>query len=282
MMITSALIDVAVRRRHRARPDPLEQRRDARGVAQARAVVDVVGVEAGADQLLEEVGLLVGALGRPKAGDRPGSAVGVDLGEPPRDEVERLVPARLAERRHHLVVVDESAGLAPALRPSAGLVAADVHRQRPLRVGVLAPDQRLREPLRGGRVVPAVAALDAQPALGPGLRAALGERDRLALVVDVVGERAADAAVRAHRVDLPELLAGLDRYAADRLVGQRARSGTRPRTRRRSRTTTRPSGRSGRTRSGSCSPCRCGRSRRCPGCRRRRARSGRTGCRRRG
>ena len=51
--------DVAVGRRHRAGPDPLEQRRHARGVAQARAVIDVVGVKAGANQLLEEVGLLV-------------------------------------------------------------------------------------------------------------------------------------------------------------------------------------------------------------------------------
>ena len=62
--------DVAVGRRHRTRPDALEQRGDARGVAQPRAVVDVVGAEAGADQLLEEVGLLVGALRRAEAGDR--------------------------------------------------------------------------------------------------------------------------------------------------------------------------------------------------------------------
>ena len=66
--------DVAVGRRHRARADALEQRRDARGVAQPRAVVDVVRAEARADQLLEEVGLLVGALRRAEAGDRAGAA----------------------------------------------------------------------------------------------------------------------------------------------------------------------------------------------------------------
>ena len=85
--------DVAVGRRDRARADALEQRRHARRVAQPRAVVDVVGAEARADQLLEEVGLLVGALGRAEAGDRARAAVGVDLLQPRGDEVERLLPA---------------------------------------------------------------------------------------------------------------------------------------------------------------------------------------------
>ena len=85
--------DVAVGRGDRARADALEQRRDARGVAQPGAVVDVVGAEAGADQLLEEVGLLVGALGRAEAGDaRPGRARRGSRAAA-RDQVERLVPA---------------------------------------------------------------------------------------------------------------------------------------------------------------------------------------------
>ena len=58
------------RRGDRARADVLQQRRDRGGVAQPRAVVDVVGAEAGADQLLEQVGLLVRALGRAEAGER--------------------------------------------------------------------------------------------------------------------------------------------------------------------------------------------------------------------
>ena len=61
---------VAVGRGHRTGADALEQRRDRRGVAQPGAVVDVVGAEAGPDELLEEVGLLVGALRRAEAGDR--------------------------------------------------------------------------------------------------------------------------------------------------------------------------------------------------------------------
>ena len=61
---------VAVGGGHRAGADALEQRGHRGGVAQPGAVVDVVGAEAGPDQLLEEVGLLVGALGRTEAGDR--------------------------------------------------------------------------------------------------------------------------------------------------------------------------------------------------------------------
>ena len=65
---------------HRARADAFEQRRHRRGVAQARAVVDVVGAEAGAHQLLEQVGLLVASpwpsRSRPaRIGPRPGFSV---------------------------------------------------------------------------------------------------------------------------------------------------------------------------------------------------------------
>src|SRR5579864_3087237 len=48
------VLDVAEGRRDRAGSDALEQRRHAGGVAQPGAVVHVVGVEAGADELLEE------------------------------------------------------------------------------------------------------------------------------------------------------------------------------------------------------------------------------------
>src|SRR5262249_20166716 len=237
-----------------ARADALEQRGHAGRVAQPGAVVHVVGVEAGPDQLLEEVGLLVGALRRPEPGDRAGPALGVDLGQAAGDQVERLLPGRLPEVRQHLVVVDQPARLAaaalapagaPALAvagaardaagaelpalgplrqvvpvPAVAHVAADVGGQRALGVGLLAADQRQGQPLRRGGVIPAVTALDAQAALGAGLVAALGERDRPALPVHVVGQRAADAAVRADGVDLVELAARPDRYVPDRLVGQ--------------------------------------------------------------
>ena len=112
--------------------------------------------------------------------------------------------------------------MAARLAPAAAL-ALDVARERALRVGALAPDQRHRQALRRRRVVPAVAALHAQPAVVARLLAPLGERDRAALLVDVVGERAADAAVRADGIDRLELLARADRHVADRLVDQRAR-----------------------------------------------------------
>ena len=116
-----------------------------------------------------------------------------------------------------LVVVDEAAGLL-----AAAALALDVARQRPLRVGVLAPDQRRREALRRARVVPAVAALHAQAALGARLLAPVRVRDRVPLAVDVVGERAADAAVGADGVDRVELGPRPDRHVVDRLVDERA------------------------------------------------------------
>ena len=63
--------DRGERRGDRARADGLHQCRHRGGMAQPGAVVDVVGAEAGAHQLLEQIGLLVGALGRPEPGQRP-------------------------------------------------------------------------------------------------------------------------------------------------------------------------------------------------------------------
>ena len=210
--------DVAVGGRHRARAHALEQRGHARGVAQPRAVVDVVGAEARADQLLEEVGLLVRALGRAESGDGAGAALGVDPGEPLGGERQRLLPARLAEVGEDLVVVNEPAGLVPAAAP----LALDVAGQRALRVGVLAADQGRGQALRRAGVVPAVAALHAQAPLRARLLAPVGERDRVALAVDVIGERAADAAIWADGLDAVELRARPDRDGVDRLVRQRA------------------------------------------------------------
>src|SRR5208337_380146 len=128
---------------------------------------------------------------RTEAGDRGRAAGGVDLGQPPGHQVERLVPAGLAEVGHDLGVVDQAAGLAAAalLRSALFLVvwlgqlAADVSRQRALGVGLLAADQRPGEALGRRRVVPAVAALHAQPAVRAGLLPSLGEGDRAAVAV---------------------------------------------------------------------------------------------------
>src|SRR5207244_318605 len=66
--------------------------------AQASTVIHVVRAEGGADQLLEEIVILVGALGAPETGQRARTVLPLDLGEAPRHQVERLIPGRLAER----------------------------------------------------------------------------------------------------------------------------------------------------------------------------------------
>ena len=115
------------RRRHRARADALHQRGDRRGVAEPRAVIDVVAAEAGAHQLLEQIGLLVRPLGRAEPGERRCRRRGRGSARKPGGgAVERLVPARLAE-----------------MGPGVG---RDRSRRGVLRHAVLA-DQRLGQPV---------------------------------------------------------------------------------------------------------------------------------------
>ena len=63
---------------HGAGADALDQRRHRRGMAQPRAVIDVVVAEARADQLLEQISLFVRAFGRAESGD---GAVAMLLGD---------------------------------------------------------------------------------------------------------------------------------------------------------------------------------------------------------
>ncbi len=82
---------------HRAGADPFHQGGHGGGVAKTGTVVDVIGGKALADQLLEQIGFLVGALGRAEAGDArtaPGLEACLQAGSRP---VQRLVPGRLAE-----------------------------------------------------------------------------------------------------------------------------------------------------------------------------------------
>jgi hypothetical protein len=60
----------------RARAHAFEQGRHAAGMAQAGAVVHIVGTKTGAHQLLEQIGFFVAALGRAKTGQRF-SAIGI-------------------------------------------------------------------------------------------------------------------------------------------------------------------------------------------------------------
>ena len=179
-------------RGHRRRADAFHQRRDRRGVAQPRAVIDIVGAEAGAHQLLEQIGLLVRALGRAEAGERARAVAVADFDETGGGAVERLLPGRLAEMRPRIGRIDQIVGsLADA---------------------VLA-DHRLGQAVRIADIVEAEAALDAQPVLVR--RSVLAADVDELVVLDLIGELAADAAIRAHAVDLAVGLAFVDVVVVD-------------------------------------------------------------------
>ena len=171
------VVDVAHRVRYGARTDAFEQGRDRGGMAQPGAVVDVVVAEAEAHQLLEQVGLLVAALGRAEAGQRQRAVLLLDVRQAMRGKVQRLVPARLAELR------------APVGGPAG---------KRGILGRAGAADQRHGEPGRMVRIVVAVTALDAEPA-GIGRAVAAIHPDD-AVVLDPIAELAADAAIGAERI----------------------------------------------------------------------------------
>ena len=81
----------------RPRADPLEEGGDRRGVAQARAVIDVVRAEAGADEFLDEVRLFVRPLGGAEAREGPSAVPIPDAPEPGGRPIEGFFPARLTE-----------------------------------------------------------------------------------------------------------------------------------------------------------------------------------------
>ena len=139
------------RRGDGARVDAFHQRRDRRGMAQPRAVVDVVGAEAGADELLEQIGFLVGALGRAEAGQR-------------RAAVSVSGPSSARRPRRPAPLPTSPRGNASRGRPGSSCSRAALRR-------VVAADQRLGQAVRVVDVVEAEAALDAQPvARWPGRR----------------------------------------------------------------------------------------------------------------
>ena len=66
-------------------------------MTEPRAVVDVVGTEPGADQLLKQIGFFVRALGRTEASERIGPVPIPNLGNFCRHQTQRLIPGCLAE-----------------------------------------------------------------------------------------------------------------------------------------------------------------------------------------
>ena len=189
---------------HRPRADALEERDDRRGMTQARAVIDVVGAEPLADQLLDEVRLLVGALGGTEAGERRPAVPVTNGGEPARGAVQRLLPARLAEMGEEVRRVDLAIGR--------------------LRC-VVAADKRCREAVGMGHVVEAEPSLHAKTVVVGGAVAALhrGDHPTLGVVLDLIGDLAADPAVGAHALHLVEFQPAVDAgFVDERRLHQRA------------------------------------------------------------
>ncbi len=149
-------------------------------MAQPGAVIDIVGAEAGAHQLLEQIGLFVGALCGAETGQRLDALFVADPDEALGGDVERLFPGGFAEMGERIGRIDLVVGILLRIRQ---------------------PHQRFGQPMRMMDVVEAEAALDAEPVVIGRAVAALGV-DHL-LVLDLIGDLAADAAERAQRIHLP-------------------------------------------------------------------------------
>src|SRR5579885_3901570 len=113
-------------------------------MTEPRAVIDIVGAEPGAHQLLEQISLFIRAFGRTEAGERLRTVAITDPFEARRGSVERLFPRRLAEMGPGIGGVDLLVGN--------------------LRHAVLA-DHRLQQTLGIAHIVEAEATLDAEPVL---------------------------------------------------------------------------------------------------------------------
>src|SRR6187551_115944 len=166
-------------RGHRGGANAFQQRRHRRGVAEPRTVVDVIRAKAGAHQLLEKIGLFIRALGRTEAGQRTRTIAIANFFQTGSGALHCLFPRRFAEVRKWVRRIDQIVGS--------------------FRNAILA-HHRLGQALRITDVVKAEAALHAKAVLVCRTVAARYVQKRV--VLDVVGELAADAAVRAYAVDL--------------------------------------------------------------------------------
>ena len=155
-------------------------------------MIDIVGAEAGAHQLLEQIGLLVRALGGAEAGERRRAVAVADFHQALGGAVHRLFPAGLAEMRPGIGWIDQIVGV--------------------LGHAVLA-DHRLGQALRAGDIIESEAAFHAEPVLIGGALAP-GHRDQL-VVLDLIGELAADAAIGTDAVDLAVGIFGADILLVD-------------------------------------------------------------------
>ncbi len=160
-------------------------------------MVHVVGPEPGAHQLLEQVGLLVGALRGAEARQGGRAFPVADPLEPGGGEVQCLLPARLAEAAEGIRRVQPQERLLGGVRP---------------------PDQGHGEALGMVDIVEAVTTLDAQPPTVGGAVTAGHVED--AVASQVVAELAADTAIGTDRVD-----AALGRLKPDAAGGHQGAGG---------------------------------------------------------
>ena len=93
------------------RADRLQQGGDRGGVAEPGAVIDIVGAETGAHELLEQVGLLVRGLGRAETGERLGAVAIANFFQARGRAVERLLPGGGAEMRPGIGGIDRVVGV---------------------------------------------------------------------------------------------------------------------------------------------------------------------------
>ena len=163
------VLEVLERVGHGAAAQGLDQAGDRGGVAEPRAVVDVLRAPDGAHELLEDVVVLVGTARRREAGKRVGAVLGLDRAELRGHQVESLVPGGGLEL-------------------------------------TVAPYQRLPEPLRVSDELEPVAPLDAQIALAgadPDRRSDLDDVPVFDLQIDGAAA-AAERAHGAHRLGVPD------------------------------------------------------------------------------
>src|SRR5690348_13552884 len=113
-------------------------------MAEPGAVIDIVGAEARAHQLLEEIGLFVRALGRAEAGERLAAMLIANARQALSRAVERLVPCGATEMRPGIGRIKRLMGV--------------------LRHAFLA-DERHRQAMGMMHVIEAEAAFDAQAIL---------------------------------------------------------------------------------------------------------------------
>ena len=142
-------------------------------------MVHVVRPEADPDELLEQVGFLVRPLGGTEAGQALCSLVGLHAQETLSRQIQRLLPARLAEVRPRIGGIDLVLGVLGCVRQA---------------------HQRNRQSVRMVDVVEAEPPFDAEPVVVR--RPVLAGRIHHPFVLHFIRDLAADAAVRAQAVHL--------------------------------------------------------------------------------